>query len=530
MSVAFHDSRKTFTLLIDLLKMLLPSHKLGLFPSVSFSTSVLLLLIICLFLLQWRNEIRDYLNRRSVMMKFAEELPGPPTLPIVGNALELMESDRTVYILTEISRQVRAATYRFWMGPSLKLIVADPRDLEIMLLSSKASKKDDFYELMHLAVRDGLINSFGPTYRAHKKLFLNFINNNFLMKIYIEHFNKQSRIFVERLETQVNQPEFNMQDFFEHCIGDIVFETIYGLPGTAQRGQVSPFFELADVALHITFERFMKPWLWPDFMFFLTPSGRKCRRIVKEAHAFIDNEVKKKREKFRALNRDVRDDSWSIFDLIIDHVESTNEWTNEEIRDEIITVYIGAHDTLVGTGCFVLLMLAMHPDVQEKAREEINNIVGNHDVTETEIGKLKYLEMIIRETIRLFPVGAVIGRKTTGELKLATCTVPKDCSLFVLLYALHRDPKYWMNPEKFDPDRFSPENSRNRHPYAFIPFSGGSRSCPGNKFALTCLKVILSHTLRNFRLQTTQNLETLRVHTHISSRSLEGYQVSLTKI
>ncbi|XP_011297632.1 cytochrome P450 4C1 [Fopius arisanus] len=510
--------------------MLSINHRLELFPSISLGTVLLLVLTVCVFFLQWRKEIREYLHRRSVMVKFAQNLPGPKTIPVFGNALRLMESDKTVYTLTNISRQVKAATYPFWMGLNLKLIVADPRDLEILLLSPKASKKDDFYELMRLAVRNGLINSYGPKYRAHKKLFLNFINNNFLMKMYIEQFNKQSRIFGENLSTKLNQQEFEMQDFFEPCIGDIVFETVYGLPGTAQSGNVSPFFALADEALHITFERFMKPWLWPDFMFFLTPSGRRCRRIVKAAHTFIDNEVRLKREKFREINRDVRDDSWSIFDFIIDHVEKTNEWTNEEIRDEIITIYIGAHDTLVGTGCFLLLMLAMHPEVQEKAREEINNAVGHHDVTETELNNLKYLEMIIRETIRMFPVGSVLGRKTTGELKLATCTVPKDCSLFVLLYALHRNPDYWTDPEKFDPDRFSPENSKNRHPYAFIPFSGGFRSCPGNKFALVVLKTILVHTLRKFKLQTTQTLEKLRVHTHISSRSLDGYKISLTTI
>ncbi|XP_063991403.1 cytochrome P450 4C1-like isoform X2 [Diachasmimorpha longicaudata] len=490
----------------------------------------LLVLILYLFSLGWWSEIREYLNRRSLMIEFAEKLPGPRTLPVVGNALELMESDKTVYILTEISRKLKAATYRFWMGPKLKLIVADPRDIEIILSSPKSSHKDDFYELMNLAVKEGLINSHGAKYRSHKKLFLNFINNNFLMKIYIEQFNKQSRIFVERLESQLNQPEFDMQNFFELCIGDIVFETMYGLPATAQSGQVSPFFELADIALHITFERFMKPWLWPDFMFFLTPGGQKCRKIVKEAYAFIDNEVRKKREKYRELSRDIRNDSWSVFDFIIDQVERTNEWTNEEIRTEIITIYIGAHDTLVGTGCFVLLMLAMHPDVQEKAREEVMSVVGDQDVNEENLANLKYLEMVIRETIRLFPIGAVIGRKTTDELKLATCTVPKGCSLFVLLYALHRDPKYWENPEKFDPDRHSPENSKNRHPYAFNPFSRGTRSCPGNKFALSCLKVIVAHTIRKFKLNTTQKLDTVKVHSHVASRSLNGYPISLTKI
>ncbi|XP_011310401.1 cytochrome P450 4C1 [Fopius arisanus] len=491
--------------------------------------STVFFVVIVLCLLRWWKQIRNYWKYRSVMTKFADSLPGPTPLPIIGNALWLREADKTAHILTKISRDEKTGTYRFWMGPSLKIIISDPRDLEIMFFSTKASKKDDFYDFMHMAVKNGLINSFGPIYRAHKKLLIHVMNNHELRKTSVEKINEKSRIFVNRLETKVNQSEFNIQNYLEHCIGDIVFETIFGLPGNAQNGEVSPFFELAEVALHASFERFMKPWLWPDFIFLTTPTGRRCKKILTDAKTWIDQEVEKKRQRLRSME-DIKENHSSIFDSVISRIEKTNEWTNEEIRDEVITFYVGGHDTMVGTGCFALLMLAMFPDVQEKAREEIKNVAGDGEITESQTAEMKYLDMTIKETLRLFPVGCVIARKTTDELKLATCTVPKDCSLFILLYATQRDPKHWQNPEVFDPEHFSPENVRNRHPFAFNPFSAGYRSCPGNKFAFTCLKIIFAHILRNFRLSSSLKFENLRIHTHISSKSLDGYPISVRRI
>lgn len=112
----------------------------------------------------------------------------------------------------------------------------------------------------------------------------------------------------------------------------------------------------------------------------------------------------------------------------------------------------------------------------------------------------------------------------------ATCTVPANCSVFMLPFALHRSPKYWDKPEVFNPDRFSPENSKNRHPYTFLPFSGGIRSCPGRKFANYPLKIMIAYLLRSYSLSTTATLKGLRLHSHISVRSPDGYPISIKKL
>ncbi|XP_063991338.1 cytochrome P450 4C1-like [Diachasmimorpha longicaudata] len=494
-------------------------------PAFAFLIGVLTILLS----LRWWNPVRNYLRQRSIFIEFAKTLPGPRTLPFFGNALTLWETDKTVLTLTKIGREINASTFKFWLGPALKIVVTDPHDLEIIMMSSKATKKDDVYQLMQPAVVNGLINSEGAIYRAHKKLLTPIINSNTVVNRYAEIFNYQSSIAVKRLQEKVGKGEFDMHEDIGFCVGDVAFETLTGMPGTCQMGQPSPFLKLTQEGLHIVCYRMMRPWLYPDFIFYLTNSGRKLAKIVDDAHAFIDHEIRKRQKEYKPIHSDERT-HLAVVDYMVDHMMRNNDITVEEIRYEIVTLFVGLFETVEGLCCMILLMIAMHPEVQDKVRAEINNAIKNDYITDDETTKLEYLDMVIKESIRLFPVGPILPRKITEEMKLSTCTVPKGSSLFMLPYATHRDPKYWKNPEEFIPERFTPENAKNRHPFAYVPYSAGPRICPGPKYGVVCVKIVIAHIVRNFRMSTSMKLNTMPIHTHISTRSVDGYRVTLDKI
>lgn len=118
-----------------------------------------------------------------------------------------------------------------------------------------------------------------------------------------------------------------------------------------------------------------------------------------------------------------------------------------------------------------------HPEIEHKVLTEIMEVLGNNDlVGYEELKQFRYLEMVIKESLRLHPPVYLYARTTTEPTVLGEFTIPTGVEVVIPVYALHRNPRYWENPEVFNPERFTPENSQFRHPFAFLPFSAGSRN------------------------------------------------------
>lgn len=129
---------------------------------------------------------------------------------------------------------------------------------------------------------------------------------------------------------------------------------------------------------------------------------------------------------------------------------------------------------------FVFMMLGMFQDIQERVYEEIIDVIGpDRSVTYKDLPNLQLMERVIKETMRLFPVGPILVRKLTGDIAMGDKVLPEGGSVVLGIIVCHRNPEIWPDPLKFDPDRFLPEEVAKRHPYAWLPFSGGPRNCVG---------------------------------------------------
>lgn len=128
-----------------------------------------------------------------------------------------------------------------------------------------------------------------------------------------------------------------------------------------------------------------------------------------------------------------------------------------------------------------LLLLAMHQDVQEKVVEELKQIFPDKhsEVTKEDVEKMKYLEMCIQEELRMFPSVPIFGKRVDRYWKLRNYTIPKNTSIVIDVYHLHRHPKYWQNANVFNPENFSDENIAKIKPFTYLPFGGGPRHCIG---------------------------------------------------
>ncbi|XP_011315413.1 cytochrome P450 4C1 isoform X2 [Fopius arisanus] len=506
--------------------------RVPLIPEDFLSVSVLALIAGALAAVYLWTSTRSYFRRRYALVKFARSLPGPPTLPLLGNALEFAVNpeetfDRVIDIIKNNEK-----TFRFWLGPQLVVVLTDPRDYEIILGSPKASYKDPIYRMMEPAVGQGLVSGSGPRQRTHRKIVMPMLNGRALTT-YLKCFNIHSHYCRKLMEDTIQHGEFDVLPFLTNCTTDMMLETIFGISGAAQRGGYKRFVHYSDRIYEFIHLRMFKIWLHPDFIFERTEMGEEQRTGLKIIHGIVDQAIARKKREHVALARGAITEERPrvmLLEQMIDHMMKNQSMDDLELRYQIYTVYIAAQDTIAVISSFTLLMLAMHPGIQEKVREEVVEVLGgSEDVEEVHLSDFKYLERVIRETLRLFPIAPLMVRRTTGVIELESCTIPENCSVVIAAFRTHRNEEYWDHPEEFNPDRFLPENCNKRHPFSYIPFSGGLRGCVGQKFAIICLKTIIANLVRSCRFETSVKMEEIKLKMDISIRSRCGYRMKIIK-
>lgn len=196
--------------------------------------------------------------------------------------------------------------------------------------------------------------------------------------------------------------------------------------------------------------------------------NRRKEMVLKQQQEEIDPDKKRKPKK--------------IADALI---FNENKFSEETIRDNDHSILFAGFETSANQACHAILMLAMFQDIQEKAYQEVKEIFHS-DAVEFNIdtlNELKYMDQVIRETMRLFSVIPFICKTNTVDIELDGHVIPKGTILFMLLPVIHRSKDIWgPNADNFDPENFSPENSAKRHPYALMTFSMGKRNCLGKIF------------------------------------------------
>ncbi|XP_036923623.1 cytochrome P450 3A19-like [Sturnira hondurensis] len=170
----------------------------------------------------------------------------------------------------------------------------------------------------------------------------------------------------------------------------------------------------------------------------------------------------------------------------------------ELIAQSIIFIFAG-YETTSTSLSFLMYLLATHPDVQQKLQEEIDATFPNKaPPTYDAMVQMEYLDMVLNESLRLFPVLGRLERVCKKDVKINGVFIPKGTVVIVPSFILHRDPEYWSEPEEFHPKRFSKLNKNNINPYAYMPFGNGPRNCIGMRFALMNMKLAVIRVLQDF--------------------------------
>ncbi|KAK9680000.1 Cytochrome P450 [Popillia japonica] len=245
-----------------------------------------------------------------------------------------------------------------------------------------------------------------------------------------------------------------------------------------------------------------------NFFSFVLPNVARflgVRLLPKEATDFFWNIIKENTE-YREKNGFRRNDA---FQLLLDmknneDQDSDASLTYNELAAQAFIFFVGGFETSSSMMSFVLLELSLNEDVQDRLRDEINAVMKryNNEITYESLADMKYLEMVMNETLRKYPPLPALPRECTKEYKVPNTDVviPVGQAVFIPIQGIHYDPEYYPDPEKFDPMRFSDENRSKIPQFAFLPFGEGPRICLGMRFAFMQGKVGLISIVRNFKI------------------------------
>ncbi|XP_046746469.1 cytochrome P450 4C1-like [Diprion similis] len=442
-------------------------------------------------------------------------------LPFIGHAYFFIDGTEALFNRAIKVGNIYSTTVRLSVGHHSVFVVTIPEHLKEVLLSPKTIEKNFCYDFGRLWLGDGLLTAPASIWEAHRKLLHPFFNS-LTLKSSLETFVTQSVTLAKKIEPHLDGPEFEISRYISLCTLDTICVAAMGINLDAQESEKCQYHEAGHKVLAGFAKRTLSPWLYPDFIFYRTQLGKDHRKHIEFLHEFVDNVIRQKKAEIarrsdQRVSADEEQDTadastaepQSLMENLLKLSNDSKTLTDEQVRSHVDTMMVAGSDSSAITLNYLTLMLASHQDIQQKVYQELCEIFGEHvleeeseelHITMEVLTKMTYMERVIKETMRLFPVGPLLFRKATEDLVLGDCTVPRGSSVVLNVIGVHRNEKYWSEPLKFDPDRFLPEKIANQEPFSYLPFSGGRRNCIGIKYAMMFMKIFTTTVLRKYFL------------------------------
>ncbi|KAJ8735683.1 hypothetical protein PYW07_007303 [Mythimna separata] len=452
------------------------------------------------------------------------KIPGPEDTFVLGNAPALMRSSVDLMKLARSLAKENSGIYRLWVYPLGAVNIYNPDDVETIVSNMKYNEKSEIYKVLRPWLRDGLLVSKGSKWQERRKILTPTFHFNILRQ-FCQVLEDNSQRFVESLNEMTGRPIDVVPIISEFTLNSIC-ETAMGTKlSDYNRSEINAYKDAIYNLGYVFYQRFIKIFYFFDFSFNLTPLSRRQDGYLKTVHGFTKKVIAERTEYINKYGMKILEDAavdddtyvykkkkTAMLDLLI---TAKKEGLIDDIgiQEEVDTFMFEGHDTTASGLAFCFMILAHHKDVQVKIFAEIEEILGDskRNVTMEDLPKMKYLERCIKESLRLYPPVPFISRSLNEDVRLSNYDIPAGTFCHIHIYDLHRHPALYKDPEQFDPDRFLPENSVGRHPYAYIPFSAGPRNCIGQKFAMMEMKVAVAEVLRKFTLEPVTHPEDIRI-------------------
>jgi cytochrome P450 len=223
-----------------------------------------------------------------------------------------------------------------------------------------------------------------------------------------------------------------------------------------------------------------------------------------------------------------RGDLLSMLLLAQDEEDQSGGMSDVQVRDEALTIFLAGHETTANALTWTWYLLSENPAAEAKLHEELHAVLGSRVPTVEDFPRLRYTEMVLAESMRLFPPAWAIGRRAINECEIGGYTVPARSLVLMSQYVMHRDARYFPEPERFDPARWTPEARESRPQFSYFPFGGGPRRCIGEGFAWLEGVLLLATLAQHWQMRLVPN-HSVGLRPVITLRPKYGMRMIMTK-
>jgi len=312
----------------------------------------------------------------------------------------------------------------------------------------------------------------------------------------------------------------NVADEMTHQALDVIVKSLFDVEIGDQVEQLREAIRIFAETLFS--EVSSAPFKLPDWL--PLPAKRRKRWAIQTVDTLIRDIIRDR----RATGGD-KGDLLSMLLMAVDEAGNGKGMTDEQARDEAVTLFRAGHDSTAAGLAWIWYLLACHPGVEARLIAEVDAVLGSRPATYEDLSSLPYAEMVVKESLRLYPpTWALFAREPSADVDVGGYTIPRGAKVFIFPWGIHRNPRFFADAEKFDPERFAADRAEQITPGAYIPYGLGPHLCIGASFASMQMLLTVVTVLQRFRLALVPGHGSVEPEPHIAIRPKGGLHMMPT--
>ncbi|HRG94803.1 MAG TPA: cytochrome P450 [Polyangiaceae bacterium] len=378
-------------------------------------------------------------------------------------------------------------------------LVNHPDDIEDVLVKQSAVMgRDEYVVVLERVLGQGLLTSSGELWRRQRKLMA----QAFTPRRIRDYGETMARVTASALR-YADGEIINIHVEMARITMEVVAAVLFGATlRPSDLAMVGESLEVLNTFFANSPEAMLKVPAWVP-----TPLNRKVAAAVARLDGLIyailaarrAERAQHSREAPREAGESEKEDLLGV--LLSAQDEGGATMSDRQLRDEAMTLFLAGHETTALALAYTFYLLSTHPAAEQRVREELDRVLGDRLPTAEDVKQLVFTERVLKESMRLYPPAWTTGRQAEADVVVGGYRVPKGSQLLLSQWIVHRDSRFFPDPEAFDPDRWLPERAKSLPKFAYFPFGGGPRVCIGNHFAMMEATLILAVVLKRYHLE-----------------------------